>query len=66
MDNKPDILVTNVPGDKYPIQLKNITTNNWTVETPSGKLKTIEPGQTMPVKSGLKVTLIGTIKGEII
>lgn len=66
MDNKPDILVINIPGDKYPIQVKNITTNNWTVETPSGKLKIIEPGQTMPVKSGLKVTLIGTIKGEII
>ena len=66
MDNKPDIQVVAVPGDKYPVQLKNITTNNWTVETPSGKLKAIEPNQCMPVKAGLKVNLMGTVKGEII
>lgn len=66
MDNKPDIQVVCVPGDKYPVQLKNITTNNWTVETPSGKLKAIEPNQCMPVKAGLKVNLMGTVKGEII
>lgn len=66
MDNKPDIQVIGVPGDKYPVQLKNITTNNWTVETPSGKLKAIEPNQCMPVKAGLKVNLMGTVKGEII
>ena len=66
MDNKPDIQVVGVPGDKYPVQLQNITTNNWTVETPSGKLKAIEPNQCMPVKAGLKVNLMGTVKGEII
>lgn len=66
MDNKPDIQVVGVPGDKNPVQLKNITTNNWTVETPSGKLKAIEPNQCMPVKAGLKVNLMGTVKGEII
>lgn len=66
MDNKPDVQVVIISGDKYPVQLKNITTNNWTVETPSGKLKQIEPGQSMPVKAGLKVTFIGTTKGEII
>jgi hypothetical protein len=66
LDNKPDIEVVSVPGDKYPVQLKNITTGNWTVETPSGKLKAIEPNQVMPVKSGLKVSLTGSIKGEII
>ena len=66
LDNKPDIEVVSVPGDKYPVQLKNITSSNWTVETPSGKLKSIEPNQMMPVKAGLKVSLGGTIKGEII
>ena len=66
MDNKPDIQVVSVPEDKFPVQMKNITTNNWTVETPSGKLKAVEPGQTMPVKEGLRVSLIGAIKGEII
>lgn len=65
LDNKPDIEVIAVPGDKYPVQLKNITTSNWTVETPSGKLKSIEPGHCMPVKAGLKVS-IGSVKGEII
>lgn len=66
MDNKPDIHVISVPGDRYPVQLKNITSSNWTVETPSGKLKTVEPNQSMPVKAGLKVSFGGTIKGEII
>lgn len=66
MDNKPDIQVISVKGDKYPVQLHNITINNWTVETPSGKLKVVEPNNTMPVKAGLKVNFGGTIKGEII
>lgn len=66
LDNKPDILVVNVPGDRYPVQLRNITTNKWTVETPSGKLKAIEPNAIMPVKSGLKVSFSGASKGEIV
>jgi hypothetical protein len=66
MDNKLDIEVVEIPGDKYPIQLKNITSSKWTVETPSGKLKSIDPNQCMPVKAGLKVSLGGTVKGEII
>lgn len=65
-DNKPDILVISVPGDKYPVQLRNISASNWTVETPSGKLKAIEPNQCMPVKAGLKVSLPNNMKGEII
>ncbi len=66
MDNKPDIHVVSVAGNRYPVQLKNITSGNWTVETPSGKLRSVAPGQTMPVKAGLKVAFGGTIKGEII
>ena len=65
-DNKPDIEVINVAGDKYPIHLRNITTNKWTVETPSGKLKAIEPNMTMPVKAGLKVSISSDSKGEIV
>ena len=65
MDNKPDIQVIHVPGDRYPIQLKNITTNNWVVETPSGKIKSVEPNMSMPVKAGLKVSLTAAVKGEI-
>lgn len=66
LDNKPDIEVIAVPGDHFPVQLKNITTGKWTVETPSGKLRQVEPNQAMPVKVGLKVSLTGTVKGEII
>lgn len=66
IDNKPDIQVVSIPGDRYPVQLKNITSNSWTVETPSGKLKSVDPNQCMPVKAGLKVNLGGTTKGEII
>lgn len=66
MDNKPDIQVINVPGDRYPIQLRNITTNNWVVETPSGKIRSVDPNMSMPVKAGLKVNLTGAIKGVII
>lgn len=66
MDNKPDVQVVAVPGDKYPVQLKNITSNKWVVETPTGKIKSVEPNMMMPVKAGLKVNLTGVIKGEII
>jgi hypothetical protein len=66
LDNKPDIEVISVPGDRYPVQLKNITTANWTVETPSGKLKSIDPGMVMPVKAGLKISFGGMVRGEII
>lgn len=66
MDNKPDMLVVSVPGDKYPVQLRNITNHNWTVETQSGNLKSIEPNQSVPIRAGLKVTFQGATKGEII
>lgn len=66
MDNKPDVLVVSVPGDRFPVQMKNITMGKWVVETPSGKIRSVEPNDMMPVKAGLKVNLIGTIKGEII
>ena len=67
LDNKPDIQVISVPSDsKYPVQLQNITSNKWTVETPSGKLKAIEPNMTMPIKAGLKVSISGASKGELV
>jgi len=65
MDNIPDLKVESVVGSKYPVQLRNNTPDNWTVETPSGKLKSIAPGQLVPVKDGLKVTLLGSIKALI-
>ena len=63
-DNNADIKVISVPGDKYPVQLQNITKENWVVETQSGKIKSIEPGACVPVRPGLKLS-IGTLKFEI-
>ena len=64
-DNKPDIMVFAVPGDKYPVQMRNVTAEVWVVETQSGKLKQIQPNETMPVRAGLKIT-IGQNKGQLI
>jgi len=65
LDNKPDMQVVEVSGSKYPVQMKNITPIKWTVETPSGKLKAIEPNEMVPIKEGLKITISGTTKGFI-
>lgn len=65
LDNTPDIKVEDVQGSKYPVQLRNTTPTNWTVETPSGKLKSIAPNELVPVKDGLKITMLGTIKSLI-
>ena len=63
-DNQPDINVVSIPGDKYPVQLQNITKENWVVETQSGKIKSIEPGACVPIRPGLKLS-IGSLKSEI-
>lgn len=56
-DNIPDVKVVSVQDSKYPVQLQNITKDDWVVETQSGRTKQIVPGATMPVKAGLKVTI---------
>lgn len=53
-DNVPDAVVT-VDTNKV-LLLQNISNDKWTVETPSGKVKTVEPQGVMPVKAGLKIT----------
>ena len=63
-DNQPDIKVVSIPEDKYPVQLQNITKENWVVETQSGKIKSIEPGACVPIRPGLKLS-IGSLKSEI-
>lgn len=63
-DNQPDINVVSIPGDKYPVQLQNITKGSWVVETQSGKIKSIEPGSCVPIRPGLKLS-IGSLKLEI-
>lgn len=63
-DNLPDIEVISTNDPKYPLQLKNVTQAKWIVETPSGKLKSVEAGSSMPVKQGLKVKLTCTTSSE--
>ena len=58
-DTTVDAVVIEVPGDNFPVQLKNLMETKWIVETPSGKIRPIEKGQAMPVKAGLKVTICG-------
>lgn len=65
-DNVPDAVVTKDPNGVLLIQ--NISPEKWTVETPSGKIKIVEPQSVMPVKKGLKITLSVNgvpYKGEI-
>ena len=43
------------PKNNGELAIKNVSSRTWTVETPSGKLKTVEPQNLMPVKVGLKI-----------
>ena len=54
-DNIPDAIVMDSPKNNSELVIKNISSRTWTVETPSGKLKTVEPQNLMPVKIGLKI-----------
>lgn len=45
--------------------LQNISETTWSVETPSGKTKTVPPQEVMPTKIGLKITFMQGEKGEI-
>lgn len=53
-DNTPDGVVT-TDANGFML-IKNISTETWTVETPSGKVKTVAPLEILPVKEGLKIT----------
>lgn len=53
-DNTPDGVVT-TDSNGFML-IKNISTETWTVETPSGKIKTVAPNEILPVKEDLKIT----------
>lgn len=53
-DNTPDGVVT-TDSNGFML-IKNISTETWTVETPSGKIKTVAPNEILPVKEGSKIT----------
>lgn len=66
-DNTPDGIVT-VDTSGF-LLLKNISTETWTVETPSGKVKMVNPQEILPIKEGLKISFqvhAVTYKAEII
>jgi hypothetical protein len=65
-DNTPDCEVVVHPKDPARLLLKNISETKWTAETPSGKLKEVEPGNMMPINPGIKVSFYSTYKGEIV
>ena len=65
-DNSADGLVVVNPQDTSMMLIQNITNNKWTAETPSGKIKEVEPKGFMPVKAGIKISFSNTSKGEII
>jgi serine/threonine protein kinase len=65
-DNTPDCQVVEHPQDPTRLLLKNISPVKWTAETPSGKLKEVEPGGLMPINPGIKVAFLPNYKGEII
>lgn len=62
-DNTADAKVVASPKGDGTIWIQNISTNQWSVETPSGKLKAVDPNGALPVKAGLKITF-GNFGGE--
>lgn len=65
-DNVADALVVTNPQDKSMLLIQNISNMKWTAETPSGKVKEVEPKGYMPVKAGIKISFSNVSKGEII
>lgn len=65
-DNVADALVVSNPQDPSMLLIQNISGQKWTAETPSGKIKEIEPMGFMPVKTGIKISFSNISKGEII
>ena len=64
-DNIPDCQVVENTVDGK-LLIKNISPDMWTVETPSGKIKAVNPNEFCPVKNGLVITFSTTNKGQII
>ncbi len=62
-----DILVHKSQTNPGLLLMKNLTTKQWLVETPSGKSKVLNPQESMPVKTGMKISFVAfNKKGEII
>ena len=64
-DNIPDCQVVENTNDGM-LLIKNISPEPWTVETPSGKVKTVNPNEFCPVRNGLVISFSGGNKGQIV
>jgi len=62
-DNVPDGEVGVFPKDNKLMIIRNLTSAAWHVDTPSGKVKVVEPNDFMPVLNGLKISFGSSIKG---
>lgn len=56
IDNSNDVDGVVTTGSNGIALIKNVSKDDWTVETPSGKIKIVQPLTCMPVKEGLKIT----------
>lgn len=65
-DDVADILV-HLSSDQKTLLMKNLTEKQWLVETPSGKSKILSPQESMPVRTGMKISFVAfNKKGHII
>jgi serine/threonine protein kinase len=62
-DNIADGLVDVYPKDPTLMVIRNLTKASWHVDTPSGKVKVVEPNDFMPVLNGLKISFGTSIPG---
>lgn len=63
-DNVADGVVGTFPSDKNLMIIRNYATSSWHIDTPSGKVKVVEPNDFMPVLNGLKISFGASIKGS--
>ena len=64
-DNKPDAEVDYFPTDKNLLVIRNLSEDKWHVDTPSGKVKVVAPGDFLPILNGLKISFGSSIKGAV-
>ncbi len=63
-DNVADGVVEVYPSNKDLCVIRNLAASQWNIETPSGKIKVLEPNDFMPVLNGLKISFGTSIKGS--
>lgn len=63
-DNIADGVVEVFPSDNKLYIIRNLTSSSWHIDTPSGKVKVVEPNDFMPVLNGLKISFGSSIKGS--